>query len=67
MMICVLDSGFAEVEPFLPNLIIGARKYVLVEQSYGLHSFVLSFAFHLQDVLVLLCHPETRDRQREKQ
>lgn len=67
MMICVLNFGFAEAEPFLPDPVIAARRYVLAEQSYGLHSFVLSSAFHLRDVPMLLYHPETRDRRREKQ
>lgn len=67
MMICVLGSGFVEVEHFRPGPVIAAGRYVLAEQSYGLHSFVLSSAFHLRDVPMLLYHPETRDRRREKQ
>lgn len=67
MMICVLDSGFAEVEPFLLGPRVAAGRYVLAEQSYGLHSFVLSSAFHLRDVPMLLYHPGTRDRRRGKQ
>lgn len=66
-MACVLNLGPAEVELFLPGPIVAARKCVLVEQSYDLHSFGLSSACHLQDVKVLLYHHETRERRRGKQ
>lgn len=62
-----LTSSFAEVMSFRQGLAAAARKYVLAARWYDLHSFALSFAFLLPDMIVLLYHLETPGQPRVKQ